>query len=327
MKLIAITTSVLVVLACGMARAEDPKPLPHDGPARVAKWKGDKKAAFTLTFDDGLQDQVEQAVPVLNEAGIKATFAVNPATVVETREQGKGKQSSWEDWRAAAKAGHEIGNHSMTHPKLTGQAKEKWDAEINGAKKVIEEKIGRPCVSFVYPFNAANKEVAAKVAEGHIVAVGGERAFYGYGKDAAFHNKIVDGVIDRGEWKVAMIHAVKSGYAAWASADAFKEHVAYLKGRQDVLWVDTLGAVAKYKQESEAATLKAEAAGKTVTLTLTCPLDPKIFDQALTVVIAAPGVRKAAATREGKPLPMTVRTDEVLVDIVPGDQKVIVTWE
>ncbi len=69
-------------------------------------WPGGAKAAVSLTYDDGLDSQVEHAVPALTDAGLKGTFFL-------TRENMEAKLT---DWQAVFRQGHEVGNHSITHP-------------------------------------------------------------------------------------------------------------------------------------------------------------------------------------------------------------------
>lgn len=75
------------------------KPLP---------WPNGCQGALSLTFDDGLSSQLEIAVPALNEHGLHATFYFCP--------NGDDWRSNLSSWREVAEAGHEIGNHSLTHP-------------------------------------------------------------------------------------------------------------------------------------------------------------------------------------------------------------------
>ena len=69
-------------------------------------WPGGQRAAVSLTYDDGLDSQLDFAVPDLEDAGMKATFFL-------TRENVEEKLT---DWQAAWRLGHEVGNHSVTHP-------------------------------------------------------------------------------------------------------------------------------------------------------------------------------------------------------------------
>ncbi|MDD4921252.1 MAG: polysaccharide deacetylase family protein, partial [Bacteroidales bacterium] len=58
------------------------------GPAvRVAKYKDDKACAVSYTFDDGLKDQYELAVPMLDEFNFKGTFWLVGSRITESSEE------------------------------------------------------------------------------------------------------------------------------------------------------------------------------------------------------------------------------------------------
>jgi hypothetical protein len=63
--------------------------------------------AVSLTFDDGTENQLANAVPPLDERGLCATFYLNPRDRLMAFAQ---------PWRKAARRGHEIGNHTLSHP-------------------------------------------------------------------------------------------------------------------------------------------------------------------------------------------------------------------
>lgn len=65
------------------------------------------QGAVSLTFDDGTKNQLEKAVPLLDEYQVKATFYLNPAQ--------KNWQEQIQQWSAVSAAGHEIGNHTLSH--------------------------------------------------------------------------------------------------------------------------------------------------------------------------------------------------------------------
>jgi len=69
-------------------------------------WPAGKRMALSLSFDDGRESQWRHAIPLLDAHGAHATFYPLPSAVRE----------HLEPWRAAVAAGHEIGNHSVTHP-------------------------------------------------------------------------------------------------------------------------------------------------------------------------------------------------------------------
>jgi peptidoglycan/xylan/chitin deacetylase (PgdA/CDA1 family) len=73
--------------------------------ASATKWPGGAKAAVVLTYDDALTSQLDNAVPVLDAAGFKATFFLAAPKLADIGR-----------WRAAAAEGHELANHTIFHP-------------------------------------------------------------------------------------------------------------------------------------------------------------------------------------------------------------------
>ncbi|MEC8993372.1 MAG: polysaccharide deacetylase family protein [Candidatus Latescibacterota bacterium] len=69
-------------------------------------WPEGKRFALSLSFDDARASCLDHGIPLLNTHGVKATFYVLPHPVEE----------HLESWRAAAEAGHEMGNHTASHP-------------------------------------------------------------------------------------------------------------------------------------------------------------------------------------------------------------------
>jgi len=115
-------------------------------------WPEGKQMAISLTWDDGRSSQVEVGTPILDQYGIKATFYVVPSAV----------ERSLDGWKQAVANGHEIGNHSMTHP-CSGNflwAREKaleemdlvdMDEQLDDANVRIKEILGVEPTEFAYP--------------------------------------------------------------------------------------------------------------------------------------------------------------------------------
>ncbi len=74
-------------------------------PSRFA-WPQGKQAAVSLTYDDGLNSQLDIAAPQLEAHGLRGTFFLT-----ETNMQGR-----LADWMALEARGHEIGDHTVSHP-------------------------------------------------------------------------------------------------------------------------------------------------------------------------------------------------------------------
>jgi peptidoglycan/xylan/chitin deacetylase (PgdA/CDA1 family) len=69
-------------------------------------WPHHKKATIVLTYDDALLSQLDTAVPQLRRAGLTATFFLTADLDYTTLPR----------WRSVAKAGFELGNHTLYHP-------------------------------------------------------------------------------------------------------------------------------------------------------------------------------------------------------------------
>ena len=69
-------------------------------------WPNGARGAVSLTYDDGLNSQLDNAVPELDRLGLKATFFLTEAN------------AHWRlpEWEALARQGHEVANHTMSHP-------------------------------------------------------------------------------------------------------------------------------------------------------------------------------------------------------------------
>jgi peptidoglycan-N-acetylglucosamine deacetylase len=72
------------------------------------KWPNGAKAAVCLTYDDALDGQLDYAIPQLDSSGLKGTFFCTGNSSCLYRRL--------DEWRKAAKNGHELGNHTLFHP-------------------------------------------------------------------------------------------------------------------------------------------------------------------------------------------------------------------
>lgn len=93
---------VFVLVASAVAVAADRQQTP--APA-ATPWPGGARMALSLSFDDGRASQVTVGLPVFARHRARVTYFVVPSAVERTLE----------GWRDAVRAGHEIGNHSLTH--------------------------------------------------------------------------------------------------------------------------------------------------------------------------------------------------------------------
>jgi peptidoglycan/xylan/chitin deacetylase (PgdA/CDA1 family) len=131
------------------------------------------RKTLVVTFDDAFASVFERALPVTSALGVPATMFVPTAYVAgdgamawASLEQWAGGEHedelrcmSWDDLRALAASGWEIGSHTSTHPKLTSLADAELDAELEASKARCEEEIQRPCETLAYPFGDHDRRV------------------------------------------------------------------------------------------------------------------------------------------------------------------------
>jgi peptidoglycan-N-acetylglucosamine deacetylase len=72
-------------------------------------WRDSIAGAVSLTFDDGIVTQLDNAIPCLNTNDLKGTFYLNP-------HRGERWDLLLSRWKEVSQQGHEIGNHTSSHP-------------------------------------------------------------------------------------------------------------------------------------------------------------------------------------------------------------------
>lgn len=118
------------------------------------------RGCIVLTFDDALTSQLRNAVPVLAEFNVSATFFVMPAFA-----DGKHQYLDAAGIRALHDAGQIVGAHTCNHPTLTLLNFSAMNAELSDCKHQIENIIGVPVRYFAYPNGAVNQTVLAATAQ------------------------------------------------------------------------------------------------------------------------------------------------------------------
>jgi len=107
-------------------------------------WPDGARGAVSLTYDDGLNSQLDNAVPELDRLGLKATFFLTEAN------------AHWRlpEWEALAREGHEVANHTMSHPcALAGYTSNRLEfAEIDRMEGYLDDHFGADRTrTFAYP--------------------------------------------------------------------------------------------------------------------------------------------------------------------------------
>ncbi len=106
-----------------------------------------------LTFDDGPSPHTEELLDMLGEYGIPATFFL----------LGKNVHLRPDLVRRMVAEGHEVGNHSWSHPQLRHLSEEQQMVELGRTTAALRELGAEP--SFVRPPYGAFNDITAKVAK------------------------------------------------------------------------------------------------------------------------------------------------------------------
>jgi len=231
---------------------------------------GSFQGAVSLTFDDGTQNQLDKAIPPLDERGLKGTFYVPP--------RGKDWAQRLAPWKEVAGSGHEIGNHTLSHTcssNYSGQpgglediGLDEVEADILTAQeRLVEIAPHQEAWSFAYPCYCTHvgrgqqRQSYVPVVARHFLAgrAGGE---YGFANQpatvdlACFWGQptermscfemigLVEDLTARGQWVVLVFHEIDGHRLTVASYD-YLTLLDFLQRRQEAIWTAPVVEVAR----------------------------------------------------------------------------------
>lgn len=235
-------------------------------------WPEGKKAAISLTFDDGRLSQVDHGIPVLDKYGVKATFYLVPAAMMERKD----------GWKAAVKNGHEVGNHSNTHPCTgnfdwsRGNALENYtlksiSANLDSCSQAIKNELGVKAVSFAFPcgqkFVGRGKNTKSYVpviadkfqtGRGWLDEGANDPVFCDMsqltgmeldGKSFDQVKELIEIAKNKGQWLILAGHEMNNGGDQTSLLTTLEELCKYALDPANGVWVGTVQEVANYISE------------------------------------------------------------------------------
>lgn len=139
-------------------------------PLTTVPWNG-HVGAVSFTFDDALENQVQNLKPILDEMpDVQVTLFLTSMSYYFTSEAGA------KGFASLAKAGHEIGNHSLTHGHFTGKSKgdETLKEEIIDHADFIEKHLATAGAdvkisSFATPYCANDDAITDAINQRHFI--------------------------------------------------------------------------------------------------------------------------------------------------------------
>ncbi|HEY2393264.1 MAG TPA: polysaccharide deacetylase family protein [Candidatus Angelobacter sp.] len=121
---------------------------------------GDRKLSVEITFDDGEHSQLHNALPLLAEHGISATYFVTPGLISTAA-----KFLGWDELKALQNAGHSIQSHGWSHKFLTFCSDDELAHELDASKQILEEKLGVAVDEISVPGGRWNQRVIKACAD------------------------------------------------------------------------------------------------------------------------------------------------------------------
>ena len=229
------------------------------------EWPGGQQMAISLSYDDAIDSQLDNAVPALNRHALTASFYLTLASPTV--------MSRLEEWRAVASDGHELGNHTIFHPCSAALPDREWVASYyNIDTYKIDEIVHEITVanSFLHAIDGQNErtltppcgdivvsgESYIPVVEDLFVAVKGfESAEAGFANWWAPADVSGSELVDRVQAEAAkgtrlfniIFHGIGADYLT-VSSDAHEQLLAYLAANRDRYWVDSYIRIMKHRR-------------------------------------------------------------------------------
>ena len=233
------------------------------------RWNG-KRCAVVLSYDDGLNVHLTNAIPTLDSLELKGTFYVS--------DYFGGLSAQITGWRKAAANGHELGNHTTYHPclgNLPGRSfvNENYDLskysirritdEIRTMNTILKAIDGKSRRTFAYPcgdmkigdsfyLEGMKKEfVAARGVRGAIPSLE-QVDLYNincYGVNGQTGDELISLVkqaMDKGGLLVFLFHGVGGEHSLNVSLDAHSKLLHYLSENRKDIWIAPMIDVSEY---------------------------------------------------------------------------------
>lgn len=236
--------------------------------ATATAWPAGARMALSLSFDDGRESQVTAGLPVFARHGAKVTLYVVPSAV----------ERHLDGWKQAAAAGHEIGNHSLTHscsgnfPFARQKALEEHSVvrmreELVAANRRITELLGVTPRSFAYPCGqtyvgrgTGTQSYVPVIAElfvsgrGWLDEAANDPGYVDLaqitgvemdGKDFSQIQPLLDEARKTGAWLVLAGHDIGAGGRQTTRIAMLEELLAYARDPAQGIWLATVAEAAE----------------------------------------------------------------------------------
>ncbi|MEP7279897.1 MAG: polysaccharide deacetylase family protein [Bacteroidota bacterium] len=316
---------------------------------RVTPWLNNKDAAVSLTLDDWMSSQINNAIPMLMQKKFSATFFVKT-----------NKITNWDDLVKACDNGFEIANHTQTHPSLPTLNDAQIKEEVGGARKLIGlNNKNRFPVTFAYPGGGVGKVINSEQNIHSILLnycigardVGsspypfnlefwgpqpftndnyfkiGSQIINDFGPDIQEFNSILDAAILHHGWYVTCYHGIGGEWIS-TSINNFEAQLNALEQKKGRLWITTFKEAFCYHKERHCQKLEVISENaESLKLNLTDTLrDNAVFNQPLTIRMKNPAGKIRSISQGNIDVPFVNEKDTVQFNVVPDAGTIIIKY-
>ena len=248
-----------------------------------------KQCAVVLTYDDAIDIDLDNVLPELDSAGLKATFyLIGSSPVVKRRVT---------EWQKAAAEGHELGNHSLFHPcdgskpgrsfvtpatDLSKYTVKRAVSEIRANNDLLSSIDGKKTRTFAYPcgdvtigdtlfYDSLKRDFAgARGVHPGLEAIDSinlsDIRCYGInGQSANYMIDLVSSAISSHRLLVFLFHGVGGGHSINVSLEAHRQLIQFLKEHQHEIWIAPMVDVAEYIQRTAGVSI-ADSVGSNISV-------------------------------------------------------------
>ena len=236
-------------------------------------WNG-KSCAVVLTYDDAIDIDLDNVIPALDSQKLKGTFyLIGASGILNTR---------MNEWRTAAKNGHELANHTLFHPCAGGPGRgfvtpetdlnhytvQRATNEIRVTNTLLKAIDGKGERTFAFPcgdtkigdtayLNGMKNEFLAargvqpglqKIDEVDLYNI---RCYSINGQDAKYMIDLVKQAMKSNTLLVFLFHGVGGGHALNVDGAAHSQLLHFLKQNQKSIWIAPMLDIAKYIKEHQ----------------------------------------------------------------------------
>jgi peptidoglycan/xylan/chitin deacetylase (PgdA/CDA1 family) len=120
------------------------------------KYTGFNRGLVSLSFDDGFEENITTALPVLDKYGFKATHCFATQYV-------EGIPAAVKQVQQIANDGQEICAHTVTHPWLTQDTIAQVDTELQHSQQYLQSITGQTVKNFASPYGDYNASVNTEI--------------------------------------------------------------------------------------------------------------------------------------------------------------------